>query len=189
MKNHHVLGITIVAALVLGVAIFAWPDDAVAPAPGEETATSTGLVATSSPDIGLSFSHPPSYKVTVRDVDLTRRIHRQIELTEGEAVQNGEGPTAITVDVYQNDLDGETARGFITGHSDSNYKLGDGVIATTTYGSLEGLEYTWSGLYEGRSFVVARPDWIYMFSVTRLEPTDKILGDFEALLRTVRIAQ
>lgn len=206
MKNHSILWITIAAAAVLGIAVFAWPDDVRAPGTnganntgatstqggvsnGAANGAGSGAVATSSPEFGLSFSYPSTYKATVRDIDRTHRIHRHIDLTEGEAVPNGEGSTSITIDIYQNNLDRQTAHGFVTGHSDSNYKLGSGAIATTTYGSLQGLEYTWSGLYEGRSFVVSRPDWIYIFSVTRLDPTDKILGDFEDVLETVRIEQ
>jgi hypothetical protein len=116
------------------------------------------------------------------------------DTSENKAVREGdapgrEGPTAITIDVYQNNLDKQDAESFIKGSSDSNYKLGNGVLATTTRGSVVGTEYSWSGLYEGRSFVIAKPDYIYMFSVTRLDSTDRILQDFDNLLRTVTIKE
>jgi hypothetical protein len=167
-----------------------------------QTTTDTGPVVMdqktySSDEYGISFSYPPGYFLEEKDIDVSHRVHNEIILTEdtewNRKVRSGEvadteGPTAITIDIYQNNLDNMSARSFITGTSDSNYKLGDGAIATSTRGRLTGLEYTWSGLYEGRSFVIATPRYVYMFSVTRLDPADEIPETFDRLMETVQIA-
>ena len=144
----------------------------------------------------VSFKYPAHYFLEEKDIELSHRIRHQIILTEdteenkslreGE-VRAGEGPVSITIDIFQNNLDHQDARSFITGAGDSNYKLGNGLIATTTHGSVEGLEYAWSGLYEGVSFVSATDAFIYMFSVTWLTPQDRIIADYDAILKSVAI--
>ncbi len=135
----------------------------------------------------LSFSYPVWYKLSDRDISSGSRVRHSIVMTPDlvPEVQNGEGPTAITVDIFQNDLDEFTAERFATTTSDSNWKLGDGRLIPATVDGKEGVSYTWSGLYEGKSVVIARPDYVYMFSVTWLTPEDEILGLFDDLLRSV----
>ncbi|MBI5134203.1 MAG: hypothetical protein HZA81_02340 [Candidatus Taylorbacteria bacterium] len=190
--------IAIVALLALGWASYALTrgDGPLSAEPSSVGQTGGEAESYSSGRFGLSFEYPKGYYLEEREVSAAERLHYQIVLTEdtewNRRLRSGEvppteGPTSITIDVFQNDLDQDTARGFITGSNNSNYKLGDGVVATTTRGSLEGLEYSWSGLYEGRSFVVASPRYIYMFSVTRLDPSDRILKDFNEVMETVSI--
>jgi hypothetical protein len=160
-----------------------------------EQATSTTKTYTST-TYDLSFTYPDYYYLEEKDIDLANRVHHQIILTEdtdeNRLVREGkspgrEGPVAITIDIFQNNLDNITAEQFITGNSASNYKLGDGKMQNVTKGTISGIEYSWSGLYEGKSLVVAKPDYIYMFSVTRLEPSDRIAADFEGVLQTAAI--
>lgn len=145
----------------------------------------------SSEALGLSFAFPGRYDLTEKDLSSGHRNRHSLVLIEDGYVppQDGEGPTAVTIDVFQNDLDGYTASGFATGASDSNWKLGPGALTPRTVGGEEGVEYTWSGLYEGRSVVVARPDYVYMFSVTRMGEDDPILEAFDRVLETVEFAR
>jgi hypothetical protein len=162
----------------------------------KETGVPTTFSTYSNDTLGVSFDYPDRYFLEERDVDTTHRLHRQIVLLEdtewnrkisrGE-IADTEGPPAIMLDVFQNDLDRQSARDFITGSNNSNYKMGPGTIATSTKGDTVGLEYVWSGLYEGKSFVIANEDFVYMFSVTYMSPEDEIISDFEALLSTVEV--
>ncbi|HWO07745.1 MAG TPA: hypothetical protein VNM40_04170, partial [Candidatus Paceibacterota bacterium] len=102
--------------------------------------------------------------------------------------QNGEGPPAITIDIYQNNLDNQTAEEWIRNSSVSNFKLGDGTLSSTTVGGNPALSYRWSGLYEGTTIVVAQPDWIYAFSVTYFEPGAEIVQDFVRVRDSVRFS-
>jgi hypothetical protein len=154
---------------------------------GEDTVRS--LKTYSSEDI--SFQYPAYFFLEERVVNSSQRYHRQIMLTEdteeNRLVREGrteprEGPTAITIDIFQNDLDNMTLMQFVTGTNNSNYKLGSGKVSTTTIGSLTGLEYFWSGLYEGRSFVASNSENIYHFAVTFMGSEDMIIGDFETIV-------
>jgi hypothetical protein len=144
----------------------------------------------------LSFQYPAKYFLEEKIVNEAQRFHKRIILTEdteeNRLVREGktpprEGPVAITVDVFQNNLDKMTLMQFVTGTNDSNYKLGAGKVSTTTIGSLEGLEYFWSGLYEGRSFVLSSKDFIYHFAATFMNYNDAILHDFETIIGTVNL--
>jgi hypothetical protein len=179
MERKHKNRIGLVIAIILGVTVaLGFFHD------------KTKVVEYSSKEFGVSFLYPSEYVLTERDIDRTHRVHHAIALINKADIdpKASEGPRAITLDIFQNNLDKQTALGFITGSSDSNYKLGPGNIATTTHGVLEGLEYTWSGLYEGRSFVVSTPEYIYLFAATRIDPQDRIIADFDRLLKTVVIS-
>lgn len=176
--------IIIAAVIVLAVIAYRFVERA-APDRGMETYASGAY--------GISFSYPDIYKLSENDLGSPQRGHYEIVLVDKSQIPDSgepapsEGPTSIAVDIFQNDLDGLSANDFVTTTRDSNHKLGDGNIATTTYGSLTGLQYSWSGLYEGRSFVVSTPRFIYMFSTTRLGPDDRIVSDFDRILETVKI--
>lgn len=186
--------LAILALLVLAFVAYSVSKGVSAPAVSNEPA---GTMKTySSERYGVTFSYPDTYYLEERLVNSGQRERFQIILTEDTEwnrklrvgdVPATEGPTAITIDVFQNNLDSQSEHAFVTSSSDSNYKLGDGRFSTSTRGALTGLEYTWSGLYEGRSFVVSRPNYLYMFSVTRLDPTDKILRDFNDIIETAKI--
>jgi len=145
---------------------------------------------------GASFTYPAHYSLEEKDTGNGERARYSVILTEdteeNKAVREGrapgrEGPTAITLDIYQNDLDSMSAREWIEGTSDSNYKLSpDSVLAPRTLGGLPGFEYRWSGLYEARAVAVANDSFVYSFTATYLTPSDPILTDFEAILQSVR---
>lgn len=157
----------------------------------EETAgNAVGTQEYSSGEWLFAFEYPDSYGLIERDLSTPQRGHLSLVLADKSFVssEGGEGPISINVDVYQNAKnEGYTAESWIKGNSASNYKLGPGDITTRTVGGHEAFEYSWSGLYEGESVVVATADYMYMFSVTRDGKNDPILTDFDGLLESVRI--
>lgn len=141
---------------------------------------------------GISFRYPQAYVVKEQNSDSTHRVHDVVTLIHAEDANFGgeggsDGPRAITLQFFQNNLDKQSARGFITGSSDSNYKLGDGIISTTTVAGYEALAYNWDGLYPGKSTVFLHGDTIVMASVTYNALSDRILDDFESIMRTLRL--
>lgn len=191
-------GKLLVAALALIVAALAYwlwllPRNPV-PIGGEGSTTTTPQYREhASRAMGIAFRYPESYVIDERVAGTPQRKRQSIVLIRSADLPlpaNGEGPTAITIDAFQNDLDKYTALEWITGSSDSNYKLStDGAISTSTLAGEEALSFRWSGLYEGRTAVVAGPGWIYAFSVTHLTPEDGIIGDFGRLLESIRFTQ
>lgn len=140
---------------------------------------------------GFSFSHPDAYELAEFDAPGSgERAHHVITLMRKADLpvpQNGEEPPMITIDIYQNNLDNQTAEDWIRNDSRSNFKLGEGRLSTTVGGE-EALSYRWSGLYEGTTIVVAKPEWMYAFSVTYLEPGADIVQDFVTVRDSIRFS-
>lgn len=175
----------------LGVVYFAMvPDLAVAPAP-ENTNDTTPLLQTyRSEEYGISFTYPSTYELREIDADSALRIHHTILLQRKADLpppQGGEGPPSITIDIYQNNLDNRTTEDWIRGDSRSNFKLGDGNIASTTVSGMPALSYRWSGLYNGTTVAIARPAWVYAFSVTYFEMGEDIVQDFAVIRESIRL--
>lgn len=147
----------------------------------------------SSTEYGISFPYPSTYLLTEHDAaGSALRKHHVITLLRREDLplpENGEGPPSITIDIYQNDLDRQTAEQWIRNSGASNFKLGNGLLTRTTAGGLPALSYRWSGLYEGTTVVVAEPAWIYAMSVTYMEMGAPIVQDFAALRDSARITK
>jgi hypothetical protein len=179
-----VLGVLAIAAIWLGISRVLISTDESRALEGASTREY------SSGEWLFAFEYPDTYSLTDRDLSTAQRGHNSIVLVDQAFVmpEGGEGPVSISVDVYQNaENERHTAESWIKGNSASNYKLGDGTLAPRTVAGHDGLEYEWSGLYEGRSVVVATADYIYMFSVTRIGEDDAMLADFDRLLASVRI--
>lgn len=157
------------------------------------TSTAAKLLTYSNPTYGLSFEHGDSYELKERELGDEHRWHYSITLIDKAALavmpENGEGPLAITIDVYQNDLDHQSAEEWIRNTNDSNYKLSpDGLIGSTTIAGVSALSYQWDGLYRGESIVFVHADAIVMASVTWISETDTIRDDFETVLNSLRLA-
>ena len=159
------------------------PEPAVLPFLSYRGATST-----------ITFNYPSTYHLAEADVSTPQRRRYLVTLMEdtpeNKAVRDGtapprEGPIAITVTSYQNDLDNTPLSTWVTGTLDSNWKLGTGTHATTTVGGIPALSYDWDGLYRGHTIAVAYGGYIHAFTVTSMEPTDHILTVFDELMETV----
>lgn len=141
---------------------------------------------------GLRFSYPESYVLTEHDAGSGERTHHTIVLMDSTAAANlpigGEGPPAISIDIFGNDIDALPVEAWIKNTSASNYKLStDQTLTPATVGGSAGLSYTWDGLYRGESTVIAHGDNILMLSGTYMDSTDAIRTDFSELLRTVQL--
>ena len=141
----------------------------------------------------ISFSYPLAYILSEMDVEGGEmRERRAIILMRKEDMplpEAGEGPPSITIDIYKNNSEAQTAEEWIRDSSESNFKLGEGVLASTTISGLPALSYRWSGLYEGMTIVRAQPNFIYAFTVTYLEMGAPIVQDFAAIRDSVRISE
>lgn len=131
------------------------------------------------------FTYPEGYVLTEQEVGTDERGHYQIMLVRAEDAtppENGEGPTAVTIDVYQNNLDTLSVMDWMNNVSASNYKLGNGTSVKASVGEQDATSYTWSGLYEGRTTVLAYKDDLIAISVTWMAPEDEIIDTYEHVL-------
>lgn len=155
------------------------------------TTRKTDLLKYSNDEYGISFYYPKGYVLEEKDLPGSemRKRHSIVLMREKDLPSpvQGEGPVSINIDIYQNNLDNQTAEQWINNSNDSNFKLSDGRLSTTTVGGFSALSYRWSGLYEGTTIVTSRPEWIYSFSVTYLEMGEDIIQDFVGVRDSVRI--
>lgn len=145
-----------------------------------------------SAEFGLKFTYPDSYVLTEREEGTGERSRHSILLMDKIAAANipegGEGPTAITIDIFDNSIDKLPLETWIKNTSASNYKQSiDEVLMQTELGGQSGLSYVWDGLYRGESTVIARGDDILMFTVTWMDSIDPIRADFSALVDSVEL--
>jgi len=147
----------------------------------------------SSSKFDFSFSYPKTYFLEEKEVGNGERGHYVIILTadtpENKAVREGrspgrEGPIAITIDIYQNNLDKLSIENWIRNVNFSNFKFSDGTLASTTIAQEPALEYYWSGLYEARSIVFAHGGNIFSVVATYMNPSDMTLSDLPAILES-----
>lgn len=147
-----------------------------------------------SSEYGIAFDYPANYTLEERDVAAgsgSGRAYHAIILADTEALaeapQNGEGPTTITIDIYQKGA-GETAEQWVRNYSFSNFNISpDGVLEAVAVGGVQGLQYQWDGLYRGTSIAFEHKDNIVVLSGTYMEPSDAIRTDFEAIAQNIEL--
>ncbi len=137
---------------------------------------------------GITFDYPDGYVLQEGERGTTQRGHYAIVLTREEDSQvpeNGEGPTGISIDIYQNNLDKQTLSSWLN-TSESNYKLGNGTIASSTVAGKEAVVYQWSGLYEGETTAFLHNDNVVAVSLTWLTPQDENIQVYRDLIKSIR---
>lgn len=155
-------------------------------------AFSTGLISFgsrtySNSTLGVSFKYPTAYVLEERAIDSAHTAVTLIQKENLPVPQNGEGPTAITVDVFRY-LGSMGAENWVRTSANSNFQLAvDGELEVAELDGAEVVTYTWDGLYRGDSLVFVHGDSIVMFSVTYLTPEDVIRTDFSDLISTVKL--
>lgn len=146
---------------------------------------------------GIEFSYPARYFIAHESSVTGERNQRAIVLAEDTAENRSlfsdpnsatEGPPTITIMLFQNNLDNYSAQSFVESNSFSNFKLSDGKTTDIIVGGGTGLRYDATGLYENKNVVVARPDYVYMFTVFFNAPTDQIIADFDSILKSVKFS-
>lgn len=144
---------------------------------------------------GVSFTYPKELYLEEKEVGNAERGHYVVSLTENTDTNKklreggivGEGPTAITLDIFQNNIEKTLPVDWMNGVSYSNFKLSNGLYATTSIAGVTGYMYDWDGLYRGHSIVFAHKENIVMISVTSLTPEDKLLKDFQTIISSLSL--
>ncbi len=142
---------------------------------------------------GFSFDYPKRYALNEATMtNGSNDIGAAITLIENgvHIIENGEGPTAITIAIYDNaasNVQGENPLDFWIEKSPySNITLAKTPkTATTTVNGREARTYIWDGLYQGTSVVTEYTGDIIMASVTYDGKGDtKKQNDFKRLMDT-----
>jgi len=187
MNKNIVIGIIVI--LILGVGGYAvYKNDERAPDvvivnPG----TTEKMKEYKSDKFGFSFSYPETYILTEKEVGDSNRKYTALVLihkSDAEPRVNGEGPTAITYEIYTNVLD-QNVKEWLIFSNQSNYNLKKAPYVETAIGGLSAIDYKWSGLYEGETTAFNFEDFIIAFSVTYFEESDQIVKDYAKIKETL----
>ena len=198
MNKQVIRGIIILAVIGLIAAYFMQAPESQLPItdnlPGIGEQAPEGSTYTS-PTYGLTFTYPTGYYLKERESSndrpqlslvLVEDTQENRDVIEGRSTEPREGPTAITVEVYPN-TDRLPAEDWV--RADTNWTVRTSDAAPIGRGSITGVTYSWSGLYEGKSVVVTKGMRAYVFSVTWMTPEDPIIATFDQLLNTVVLAE
>lgn len=155
------------------------------------------MVAYSSAEYKVSFEHPSGlYRKEFTNMGTPEKPQLAVVLVEdtqvnrdildGKSELGGEGPTAITLDAYQNpdELSAEE-----WANQDTNWALSDKATTPVSVAGQSGFSFNWDGLYQGKSVVVTKGKLAYVFSVTWLTPEDQIIKDFDMVLNSVAFGE
>ena len=147
---------------------------------------SAGELKYESPELGLAFSYPPTYDVTLHEGGNDERRWYTLSLIPSDFVapQGGEGPPSISISMFESE--GMELLDWIKGNGNSNFKLS--ADQRTEYMTVDGMDayrYSHSGLYETDAIAVQRDNKIYLFSAGWLTPQDKIRAEFQDLVSSV----
>ena len=97
------------------------------------------------------------------------------------------GPRGLVIEVFEFAPGGEpeSAEAWVRGNARSNLGMGSGELKSTSVGGVEGVRYTWSGLYEGMSVVVEQQERIWVFTMLFRSDLGELGAEFGGLLDSV----
>ena len=157
------------------------------------TVETTPRVLWTSTDFGVRFEYElgvdPFLLSEIRDPEpglatawsLVRRS--ELAATAGDA----SGPRGMVIEVFEFAPGGEpeSAEAWVRRNVRSNLGMGSGELKSTTVGGVEGVRYTWSGLYEGMSVAVAQPGRIWVFTMLFRSDLGELVAEYGGLLESV----
>lgn len=205
MTQKQILTIVIAAAVLIGLTLFSmreklsptsFPSSAPVGNEGSADNPSQGTRVYESDFYNLRFAYPDSYFLIERDVGTPETPQRAIilaentqenrDVLEGRGDEPREGPTAITIDIYENPQE-LSAQDWV--HSSTTWTLSDQILKPVNVSGHEGVAYHWSGLYEGTSTIISAGKYMYVASVTSLSAEDQMIQDYEALLGSLQLTE
>jgi len=149
----------------------------------------------SSKELGISFSYPEYYFLEEKNEENRRVLILTEDTEENRLLREGlpentpgrDGPVAITFQVFPNTKN-QTAKDWVKDSTSSNFRLStDGKIEETIISNKIGARYSTTGLYEAKNVVITVKNYILMVSGTYIDPTDRIISDYEAILKNIHI--
>jgi len=180
-------------AILLALAGFSY---ALYPGSSDKPLDSRVNVSYTSGSYGISFLYPPGYKLTERnlphpvDTEATGTLDHEVILRKVgvDVPKESDASPSIVIQMFENEPEYMTAGDFVQ-YVDPNRSRATGDVASTTYGGYSGLEYTWTGLFEGRSFIVARKGFIYVFSAIGANEEPMLDSDWRKIMDSLSLSQ
>ncbi|HZS42712.1 MAG TPA: hypothetical protein VFA52_00620 [Candidatus Paceibacterota bacterium] len=139
-------------------------------------------------EFGFNFSYPADYVLSESTTQNASSSYQTALVRTEDNLQPpvGEGPRAITVEVFKNQSD---IFKWLNTNPASNWQISNHTYASATVDSSVAIQYSWQGLYNGRTTVFEHLGNIIALSVTYDAPTDAILLDYNDLLNTIKLSE
>lgn len=162
--------------------------------PASSETGQAGVVRYENAEYGIRFEYPEGLYLKEVEAGGSGRLQLALVLVEdtqenrdvlgGKVTEPREGPPGITIDAYANP-DRLDAEAWV--RQDTNWTVATSSSTPAQVAGEEGVTFGWSGLYEGRSVVVAKGDRAYVLAVTWMDVDDRIVGDFGAILSSLEL--
>lgn len=184
--------ISLVIVLVVGVVLYMYGSSS-----REAGTPKQSLVPYSSVEYKVAFEHPSGlYLKEIPNVGTAEQPQLAVAMVEdtqvnrdildGKSIEGGEGPTAITVEAYQNPT-GLSAEKWA--EQNTNWTVSSKNLQPASVANQDGISFNWDGLYQGKTIIVTKGKLAYAFSVTWLTPEDQLIKDFDMVLNSVVFAE
>lgn len=144
-------------------------------------------------DYGLKFSFPQTYFLAGEKEGQQGEYAYLILLAQStpearEIFSNPDvgiqGPASILITIFDNTTEGYTSKRFFEAKSVPYHFPADTDIENVTIGDEEGIRFVIDE-YKTAYVIVARPEYVYLFTAFYDKPTDVVFQDFEEILTSV----
>jgi hypothetical protein len=143
----------------------------------------------SSSEYGFSFEIPKDYDLIEVTAPNDRRHSIILSRKQDSNVpENGEGPTAITIDVFPN-ATGTSIANWVRANTVSNFNQSTTPLSEREVSGAPAVSYSWDGLYLGRSVAFMHDGSAILVSGTYLETDDKIYADFDEVVNSISLEE
>lgn len=167
---------------------------AVATSTGSGIASKASMIPYSNTKYGIAFQYPSDLYIKEREVGtaakpqlsitLVRDTQENRDLINGKSKTATEGPVSITIDVYMNP-ENLVAREWVS--KATNWSMATKEAVPIKVGDRNGMTFSWSGLYEGKTIVLTEGMRAYVLAVTWMDPQEQIIRDMAMILHNIEL--
>lgn len=158
--------------------------------------TAQGYVQYTDPDFGLTFQYPDGYVVKKRERETVLGAYQSIVLIRDDTQDEGsqaereramEEPPTLSLHRYALREENQTVSEWLSDYPESHFNLRIGATSTVHVGGETAIEYTHDGLYETRVIALRHKDAILAFAIPHKDLDQKMVQDFEFLIKSVEL--
>jgi hypothetical protein len=195
MNKKAIILLLVIILIIIGLVVMK-PGSSAKPAntdgPAVSTASST-VYANSA--YGISFNYPGKYvaeEKKLNDAQGKRTVVTLITKSDKALLSQiqgpVEGPTSITVEIYEGAAKKQSIGTWVKNTKASNFNLAPSKqYASTSISSIEAVAYSWSGLFSANTVAFAYRDNIIVMTMTYLTPQDAIWKDFGTVIQSLKL--
>lgn len=140
-------------------------------------------------DISFDYRVEPDGYTAVSTQEDTVLGIALIKTTDYDYMKDGPGrggPPAINLIIYPND-DGLSALEWALENSAYSNLQDEELVTAYTLAGIEGIRYSWEGMFNGETVIISDENNVYMFSGTSHDGDTAMKEDFDAMLRSVTL--